>query len=160
MNSELNILALRYALDELPDAEARAFEGRLAVDQAAREALADVVILTSAVRQLPAPVPAVANVSVGGRRSRMAAIVSCAAACLLLLVVIRMPQPGPLVSNGQSFENTEIVGAWSELGSDDLLVSEFESDFSRDDTASEIPDWMVAAVLEDVEVAPREEGTL
>jgi len=160
MNSELNILALRYALDELSDAEALAFESRLAMDQAAREALADAVILTSAVRQLPAPVAAAASVPRGGKRSRMAAMVSCAAACLLLLVVIRIPQPAPLAPGGHSFANTEIVGAWSELGGDDLLVSDFESDFLPDDMASEIPDWMVAAVLEGEEAVPREEGTL
>ena len=82
MNTDLQTLALRYALGELAGTEALEFETRLETDQAAREALADAVILSSAVRQLPRPSRSTAPVhQPAARRSRIAAMVSCAAAC-------------------------------------------------------------------------------
>jgi ferric-dicitrate binding protein FerR (iron transport regulator) len=162
MNSDLHTLALRYALGELAGAEALAFESRLEADQSAREALADAVILSSALRQLPAPVWSTAPVhQPAARRSRMAVMITCAAACLMIVVLMKLPQTDHPIAHRNAFEATDIVGTWSELGDDDPALSEVDSEVVRDDASSDIPDWMVAAVLEeDVEAAPRKEGTL
>ncbi len=157
MTVDLNILALQYALGELNAAETEAFESRLETDQAAREALADAVLLTSAVRQHPQP--AIRPGEIPGpitRRSRLVAVVSCAAAGLAVVALMKTPQGPVLRSNG---EVPAIVGAWSELGAEETLLAEVEGE-SGDDSDSDIPDWMVAAVLDADESAPRSEGTL
>ena len=162
MNSDLHTLALRYALGELAGAEALTFESRLEADQSAREALADAVILCSAVRQLPAPTRSTTPVHQPvARRSRIAVMITCAAACLMIAVLIRPPQGDRLIAHRNGAEATAIVETWSDLGNDELALSEMDSDLMRDDASSDIPDWMVAAVLEeDVEASPRKEGTL
>src|SRR6187402_2218948 len=161
MNSDLHTLALRYALGELAGADAVAFESRLEVDQLAREALADAVILTSAIRELPTMARATAPVHVPAvRRSRMAVMITCAAACLMIIVLIKLPQGDRPIAHRDGAETTDIVGTWSELGDEDLAFSEVDSDLMRDDASGDIPDWMVAAVLEDIESPPSKEGTL
>lgn len=160
MNSDLQTLAIRYALGELAGTEALDFESRLEADQAAREALADAVILSSAVRQLPRPVHSAAPVRQPARRSRIAVMMTCAAACLLLIVLIKLPQGERRVAHRNGVEATTIFGTWSDLGDDDLSLFDVDADLVRDDSSSDIPDWMVAAVLEDIEPAPLKEGTL
>jgi hypothetical protein len=54
---DLPLTALRYAAGELSPREAAAFEARLAVDQAAREALGEAIRLSAAALQQPAPAP-------------------------------------------------------------------------------------------------------
>jgi hypothetical protein len=54
---DLALTALRYAAGELLPAEAAAFEGRLAADQAAREALGEAIRLSAAALHRPAPDP-------------------------------------------------------------------------------------------------------
>jgi hypothetical protein len=161
MNTDLHTLALRYALGELAGADALAFECRLETDQSAREALSDAVILSSALRQLPRPArsaPAVRKLA--DRRSRIAAIAAGCAACLLFVLLIKLPQGDRPVAHRNGIEATTIVSTWSDLGDDELALFEVDSDLTREDASSDIPDWMVAAVLEDVESAPRKEGTL
>lgn len=160
MTCNLNILALRYALGELPGAEAAAFEGQLETDQSAREALADAVLLMAAMRKLPAEVELSRRAtSPIATRSRIAAVVSCLAASLLVVLLIKWPA-GKTTAHRTSGDATAIVGTWSELGGDDMVLAEFDSELSRDDSASDVPDWMVAAVLEAVDTPPRDEGTL
>ncbi|MBA4064156.1 MAG: hypothetical protein C0501_10670 [Isosphaera sp.] len=53
----LQTTALRYAAGDLPPAEAAAFEGRLAADQAAREALGEAVRLSAAALGQAPPSP-------------------------------------------------------------------------------------------------------
>jgi hypothetical protein len=160
MNTDLHTLALRYALGELAGADALAFENRLETDQSAREALADAVILNSAVRQLPRPART-ATRKPADRRSRIAAIVVGSAACLLFVALIKLPQGDrPVARHRNGIEASAIVGTWSELGDENLAMFELDPDLLRDDS-SDVPDWMVAAVLEDIEQpAPRQEGTL
>ena len=159
MNTDLHTLALRYALGELAGADAVAFENRLEIDQSAREALADAVILSSAVRQLPRPTRTPTR-KPADRRSRIAAIVVGSAACLLFVALIKLPQGDRAVARHRNgIEASAIVGTWSELGDENLAMFD-DSDLIRDDS-SDVPDWMVAAVLEDIEQpAPRQEGTL
>src|SRR5690348_17135160 len=109
MNSDLQTLALRYALGELGGADALAFESRLEVDQAAREALADAVILSSAVRQLPRPARVASPArKPADRRSRVAAMLACAAAGLLLVVLIRLPEGEEPLAHRHRSEATAI----------------------------------------------------
>jgi hypothetical protein len=162
MNADLQNLALQYALGELSGVDAVAFETRLETDQSACEALADAVILTSAVRQLPRAARSTTSThQPAARRSRIAAIVACCAACLLLVVLIKLPQGNRPVAHRNGVEATAIVGTWSALGGDELPLFDMDSDLLRDEASSDIPDWMVAAVLEEsLETAPRKEGTL
>jgi hypothetical protein len=161
MNTDLHTLAIRYALGELAGAEALAFENRLETDQSAREALADAVILSSAVRQLPCPART-ATPKQAARRSRIAAIVVGSAACLLFVALIKLPpRDRPIARHRNGIEATAIVGTWSELGDDNLTLFDLDPDVIRDDASSDVPDWMVAAVLQDIEQSPpRQEGTL
>jgi anti-sigma factor RsiW len=152
---------LRYALGELAGTEALEFETRLETDQAARDALADAVILSSAVRQLPRPSRSTAPVhQPAARRSRIATMVSCAAACLLLIVLIKLPNNDRPIAHRNGVEATTIFGTWSDLGEEEISHFDTDADLARDDSSSDIPDWMVAAVLEDIETAPLKEGTL
>jgi hypothetical protein len=161
MNSDLQTLALQYALDELAGEDALAFECRLETDQSAREALADAVLLTAALRQLPRATRfQAAPRKPSSRRSAIAVVGTCAAACLLFVVLIRLPQTGRSVAQRPGFEATAIVGTWSEMEVDPMLLSEMDAELMRYDASAEIPDWMVAAVLEDVEATPRREGPL
>lgn len=160
MMSDLNILAVQYALGELSGVDAASFEQRLETEQAAREALADAVLLMSAVRELPqevvkAPVP----VPRTSQRSRIAVLTACVAAVLTVVVLMKWPG-GDGVARRGSGEAPALVEAWSELGRDDVVLAEADGDAAGDDSASEIPDWVVAAVLDEVEIAPRGEGTL
>lgn len=75
----LQSTALRYAANDLPPAEAEAFEDRLGTDQDARDALAEAVRLSSAAvgQRAPEPDPAVraatrARLDLAGRRVRAA----------------------------------------------------------------------------------------
>ena len=56
-DTDLALQALRYAAGELTPAEVEVFESRLAVDQAAREALAEAVRLSAAASGAPDPTP-------------------------------------------------------------------------------------------------------
>ncbi len=161
MIPDLNLLALRYALGELPAAEAADFEGRLANDQLAREALADSVLLMAAVRET-AVRPSADQVlqPLTTRRSRLPALLSCAAAALAVVVLFDSPDGQTTAQRRESREATALVGMWSELGLDHPGLLDPESDLSDDDASPDVPDWMVAAVLDVMDVPPREEGTL
>ncbi len=123
MPSDLDLLAVRYVANDLPDDELAAFESRLADDQAAREAVAAAVELTLAVAQLPAtslerlpfrPRPRVCVFPLGR--------VGLAAACLALAVGLalqygwrteRNPVDVPVVASSNPPEAVAI--AWSGL---------------------------------------------
>ncbi|HVJ84158.1 MAG TPA: hypothetical protein VM452_00865 [Caulifigura sp.] len=154
---DVNTLALQYALGELNATEVEAFETRLETDQAAREALADAVLVMGAVRRQPqaATRPAESPVSIS-RRSRLVAFASCTAAGLAVVALLKTPEGPVLRSNG---EVPAIVGTWSELGAEETPLTDVDSEFA-DDADSDIPDWMVAAVLDADESAPGSEGTL
>jgi hypothetical protein len=161
MNPDLQTLAWRYALGELEGAESASFEGRLETDQSAREALADVVILMSAIRQAPQAARSLPATGLpAGRRSRIAAVLACSAACLLFVVLVGLPDGSRPVAHRNAVDASAIVGTWSDLADDELAFLDGDGDFLNDDGSSDVPDWMVAAVLEDFDAAPLEKGTL
>ena len=160
MSSEFNIIAWQYALGELSQDDAAAFEARLETDQAAREALADAVVLMSALRQTPAVAMALREqVPVAVGRSRLLAVACCVAVAVLVALVLRLPGRNATTVAVSASDESSIVGTWSELAPDDALSVELSSEAILDD-ASDIPDWMVAAVLDEIDSAPRDEGTL
>jgi hypothetical protein len=81
--TELLLAAVRYYLDEMPDAERQAFEGLLDRDQRAREALAEAVELAQAIASFP---PTAVGVRPAGRRGTRAAVRLLAAAAVLLAI--------------------------------------------------------------------------
>jgi anti-sigma factor RsiW len=96
--SELAWLALRYVSGEMARDEAEAFESRLDQDQAAREAVAQVVEIAGAVAALP-PARAAGTLPFRRRaavRTFLAAATLAAAACLAWLAIdLRGPVPLP-----------------------------------------------------------------
>src|SRR5687767_2601083 len=92
-DQELLWLAFRYVSDELSAEEVEQFEERLAVDQAAREAVAEAVLMCEAVSAgaAIAPVgtvtPSIAVYRSWRQHAGWAAV--GAAACLLLVLAIR-----------------------------------------------------------------------
>jgi anti-sigma factor RsiW len=160
MSSEFNIIAWQYVLGELSQDDVAAFESRLEIDQAAREALADAVVLMSALRQTPAVALASREQApVAAGRSRLLAVACCVAAGVLVALVLRLPGRTASTVALNASDDSSIVGTWSELAPDDALQVELSGEAMSDD-ASDIPDWVVAAVLGEVDSAPHDEGTL
>ena len=157
MSLDVNIVALQYALRELSVAETAAFETRLEHDQAAREALADAVVLMAAVQRLPRQTVTRSSTAKTSSRSRLLAVIVGTAACLSMALVMRMTHRE---SAAIAADETTILQTWSDLGPDDGLAIDMDGIASTDDAHAEIPDWMVAAVLNEVDAPPANEGTL
>jgi hypothetical protein len=176
---DLAWLAFCYVADELAAEERERFEERLAVDQAAREAVAAAVALTtdiSAALQTRGTAsetvePVRAASSAGARKwfERIAWTACGAAACWLLLSVSGAFDPRR--PNGPTKDISAADGALGELASNWAALLE-ETPAGEDaaiTTAQDEPDdlqpveeidaasdWMVAAVLDEEMVADEE----
>lgn len=157
---ELTWLAFQYLTAELSAEEVERFEARLAVDQAAREALAKTVELYHAVAAAEAE-PVVANLpSTTTRRTGWSlpvawVSVGVSAAAVLLMAGWNAGWFGgsSLQSSPRSMVSPELATAWSEVRS----VANSDDDLSDEELAvlteielgldTEAPDWMTAAVL-------------
>jgi hypothetical protein len=156
MTNDLHFRALAYSLGELTDAEATAFESLMERDQVAREALAEAVLLTAAVREVRQPARIISRTpATREARSSRWAVGAAGLAAAVVVAALAIPARTPVHA-----EAPAIVEAWNELGADQALFAELDSDIDRDDPSSDVPDWMVAAVLEAAEPAPHREGTL
>ncbi|MBW3541843.1 MAG: hypothetical protein KY476_16365 [Planctomycetes bacterium] len=94
-DDELRLTAFRYIAGEMSDAESAAFEERLAVDQAPRETVAQMVAISQAVALLPAEPfvrPAVVD-SRPCRRVPAVAWLGAGAVCLMLLAAVAIWNP-------------------------------------------------------------------
>ena len=106
-------VAFRYVAGELTDAEAAAFEERLAVDQAAREAVARAVEIAQAVTvlgpqaQTAGRVRSVADLGAKPGKPRRAAIVAVVAAACVALAVAFSPFRGSQPVGEEQVENSE-----------------------------------------------------
>lgn len=156
--------ALRYVLGEMDAAESERFEGRLSEDQAAREAVADAVLIAQAAGRVPVE---------AGRPARRVRILRVAAAAGLLLAAVaawRMGAGGS--SSGAAPEDEQLIALWLELdegeAADSLtgsgngsegagsLGEALDPDAAEDDgeeawddfDEDPIPDWLLMA-LED-----------
>lgn len=171
---ELSWQAFLYACGEMPTEDAAAFEELMAVDQAAREALAQAVMVGQAVTATASAT--VANsvtlpVTDGNRQSTITRSAALVAGLLLAFGVGWMvsqssntPKPGGSVDTADgsatsSIEANRLISLW---GSADLLdesetdlawtdeesASIFGTELVHDDTTKEfsVPAWMLAAV--------------
>ena len=160
-SQDLNWLAFCYVVDELSPADALSFEERLASDQAAREALAEAVLLTQALAAVPSDI----EVSRKHDRTRHYAmqkplgwIAIGAAACLALVVLadgwLAKPK-GVRTAANKSNESLALAWANSTLAmepeanaeTDMLLAGLDDGDTAIDlDNPVVIPNWMLEAV--------------
>jgi hypothetical protein len=160
-SADLDWLAFQYINDELSPAEAEQFEQRLADDQAAREAVAEAVLLNEAVRAGEL-LPAGAHRRGWLLHAGWAAV--AAAACLALALVLRSPPGEPLEPIAQlpqvSNLSEELALVWVQgLSLPDALLAEEEDlglaidarDAERDDV---VPLWMLEALGGSQEMAP------
>lgn len=138
MGSDLMWLSFRYVTGELPEAEALAFEDRLAAEQAAREAVAEAVALVGSVASLPDSTPTSWRHS-AWHPIRWTAGAAALAASLALAVALRDRDRPNRVSDS-------VALAWSDLrepaqidlgveGTDEAAASEVDTP----------PSWMFEA---------------
>ena len=173
ISEELSWQAFLYACGEMPPEDAEAFEESLAVDQAAREALAHAVLVGQAVTTAAAATDPIAVPVTGGtQRLSLARSVALVAGLLLAFGVgwvvsqsWNVTQPGDSfdVAEGSSvtdFDANRLISLWGNVD----LLAESESDLAwSDDDESEsiltaglvdddsttefsVPAWMLAAV--------------
>ncbi len=155
------LLAVRYVLNECDSAELAIFEARLGDDPAAQSALVEAVQIVALLQATPTcaelaprhirPVPA-------KRSWQVASLV----AATLLVAVIAVWQSVPSLQFDHTVaindESPVLAQAWTALDpqvstSDDVdevaevaLVNE-----SADEVASDVPDWLLAAVMVEAE---------
>jgi hypothetical protein len=153
-------LAYRYVADELSVGEAADFEERLAVDQAARETVAEVVRLSAAVQALPSDAFYDRELAPSVWRQRACWAALGAAACLLLTLGAQflLGRASP-TGNQARGEPTPLALAWAEAHSaagDSSEVDQQDDSFDAsqamlgeptDDAATwDAPDWLLDAV--------------
>jgi ferric-dicitrate binding protein FerR (iron transport regulator) len=159
-HDELLLLAFRYLAGELSAAESEAFEARLADDEPAQQALADVVQVSAALgagsgTNAPTCVPVVAGRNVRRRQIAAAALAGGTIACGVLLLTADWNSPpsgpGTAASDVTPRQARSMVALWNELQFEEPerpLADEQLSSLTSDDEAdpAEVPDWMLAAV--------------
>jgi hypothetical protein len=153
---DLDWLAFQYTIDELSPADAAQFEARLADEQAAREALAQAVLLGQALRRAAeCPLPAAAV-----QRQFAATWIwaACgAAACLAIIAAGQFwtqRRPGPTIANQiQPARDEALAQAWFSarlpLLENDLLASDVSSDLLASDVST---DSLASDMLSDEEI--------
>jgi hypothetical protein len=171
-HDELLLLAFRYLAGELSAAESEAFEARLADDEPAQQALADVVQISAALGtsasvgvskvsfSVAESTPAGGRPLTGGRTVRRRQIAAAALAggtiaCGVLLLTgggnSPPAGPGTAASEVTPRQARSMVALWNELQfeePDRPLADEQLSSLTSDDEADPalVPDWMLAAV--------------
>lgn len=162
--ADLEWLAFQYVSEELSAEVAAHFEDRLAVDQSAREAVAEAMLLWQTIA-------AGARIAEPARTSRSwyehagwAAV--GAAACLAVIVVLRSwPQPAPIAARPQAagVASTELALVWAQRDSyaaaeaSDVVVDEDHGlavDVREIDREFVVPAWMLEAVSGAAEIKP------
>ncbi len=94
------------------------------------------------------------------RRSALAVVASCAAACLLVVSLLRFGSVSSRFEAHELADGRAIVGAWTALTVDDSGPVEADGVSLADDASDDVPDWLVAAVLDESESTSAEGGTL
>lgn len=164
-------LALQYVLGELNERDAAAFEERLAVDQNARDRVVDAVRLVESVSQSRLgvvqnqPAKSVWN----QRRARFAGLALATVVLISLgLFISEFNESTPHNANQArstpvDTESERLLALWTESGASLPALSESES---YDEGTSEgfgslmPPDWMLAAVEQEMLSAPSFEHPL
>jgi hypothetical protein len=156
--SELSLLALRYAANELDAVETAQFEQRLAAELDAQLALAQVVQVSAALRPewcSPVRVVRSADVQPAGRSRRwtrwLAVLSSGVVAATALVAVLDESVPDGASLSADSGATRAMVSGWAavELENSGLLTSDDAALLVLDQDApamEDIPDWLLAAV--------------
>lgn len=157
-SADLEWFAFQYVSDELPAAEAARFEDRLAGDQAAREAVAESMLLLQAVAagaRIASPAPHRTWL----QPAAWAAI--GAAACLAIIFAIRSLPRDPVVAQrpqAADLTSAELALVWAQNSSfEDPSSAEVaaEEDLSLAADADVIvPVWMLEALSGSEEAKP------
>jgi hypothetical protein len=162
--ADLDWLAFQYIHDELSADQAEEFEQRMAEDQAAREAVAEAVLLCQAVAAgAKEVIPAGTEHRSWLLHAAWAAI--GAAACLALVFVLRSPTRQPVTPLAQrpqlsdlTDEELALVWALSLESPEGLLVDDEDLNLASDTRDAErevvVPPWMLEALGGSQEVAP------
>ncbi len=150
--NDLDWLAFQYVNDELSAEEAEQFEARLSEDQAAREAVAEAVLLCQAVSAGAKEVIPLAS----ERRSWLlhaAWAAVGAAACVALVVVLRSPVDQPVVPHAQrvsdlTTEELALVWVQNLMAPDTAIADEDELSLAADMPEREVvvSPWMLEAL--------------
>lgn len=161
--SDADWLAMRYALDELDQAEQVRFEARLANDQHARDRLVEAVSVLEAcgarasrvaLKRAPRPTPR--------RNRRQWLAVAGAIACLAATIGVWSMRSEPrtdetaVTATPSTRETVEIVSRWAD-SSADPSQEEFplENDSAGEMTGDWLPpEWLLAAVAHEQLAAP------
>lgn len=160
--ADVDWLAFQYVSDELPAEEAAQFEQRLAGDQAAREAVAEAMLLVQAV----SAGAKIASPAAAGRNwlqhAGWAAV--GAAACLAVILVIRdRPQEAAQRPQAADLTSAELALVWAQngpYGAGETSESAAEEDAGLAADTREIerefvvPAWMLEAVSGAAEIKP------
>lgn len=170
MSTDLHFTAFRYVADELSDAERLAFEEQLAVDQAAREAVAEAVALCERLAAA-GPVSPGRSLAVsveqsrrrGGLAWRAAGLVAAMAACVAIVwwnaarqAIVPPGQPGIVA---ETHEADVLAVVWAEAGeesaaeADDDAVDAVEEEEAESavllaERETHVPDWLLTAVVD------------
>jgi hypothetical protein len=159
--ADLDWLAFQYVNDDLPPQQAERFEERLAVDQAAREAVAAAMLLLQTVAagaQIVSPAPRQRSWL---HKAGWAAI--GAAACLAIVFIPQLaPQQEAVVQGPQATDMTsaELALVWAQNNAFAMTVTDsLEDDLglaadSRDDREVVVPAWMLEALSGSEEAKP------
>jgi hypothetical protein len=152
------LLAIRYVLNECDPNELAEFEARLGDDQTAQAALVEAVQIVALLQATPncaelAPRPIRA---VPARRSwQVASLV--AASLLIAVVAIWQSRPSlPLDhSVAMTNESPALAQAWTALDPQIIASEDIDeaptSHGSPDEIVSDVPDWLLAAVMAEFE---------
>jgi hypothetical protein len=161
-STDLDWLAFQYVNDELTADDAEQFEARLSEDQAAREAVAQAVLLCQAVAAGAKDVVLAAS----DRRSwllHVAWAAASAAACLALVFVLRSPVDRPTTPVAQhpglsdlTSEELALVWVQSLAPPDAAIADEDDLSLVADTLERElvVPPWMLEALGGSQEAAP------
>ncbi|MBL7043240.1 MAG: hypothetical protein ISR77_31690 [Pirellulaceae bacterium] len=161
---ELDWLAFRYVADELASDEVSDFEGRLAHDQTARDAVSRAVELTNAIRAAEEAKPVTLSPARRSRLQRPLRLVACLSTCVLVAVVCHWllrhdESTSTDVSERPSTAAAELALVWSETR---LELADQQGDAwallqvtdsgelpvaAEDTAAMSVPDWMFSAVV-------------
>lgn len=144
--------AFQYVAGELSAAENEAFEQRLLLDSGLCEAVAEAVLVTSAVAAVRNPQGRIlVNRSAGDQQERVRwrrVMAVSAAVCLCAVVALTMPvrpvAPDLTADAGRASDEELLVLAWAES-----LAPESQRETDVDEllqTELDVPEWLLAAV--------------
>jgi len=160
--SELDWLAFQYVTEQLPENQRDAFEGVLAGDLAACEAVAAMTVLALQLKQaatpeVSRPVRQTARSS-SSRFGSWIAVGSTVVALGWLFMLMNGQDSNTQTSVGatQSEEAAGLIAGWAGSNQDEVLAEENLFDLEtldlNDESTPKIPGWMIAAVsLENAE---------